>query len=418
MANGAKASEDHAGGGSGGAIDMTCKILKGRGIISAVGGNGDSLGGGGSGGRIVLHATKTTLLSFEQGGGDIDAYRNSFPKSHVLAHGGLASGGATSIDGTWSMSSTSTSNRGMTYTCVNCCTRSVCASRDQYNRCTGYRNEAYTCDKTFTTGTVSHNTIDIDTATNAGVCRGYAGGRIPSNVCNSAASCQKVCSDDLYVSGGWQASTVNTAQYAQVDFGKLQYITGLETKGLADPKLAYWVTKYQISWSRDNSNWFPYRDAGATTSHWGNRAQTRGVTHEFRSPFWARYIRIHVNGYENGGIGLQAQFHGYTAGHPSTLSNPSVHPQFRQARFKTCPSGIFLYKGDGSNAKLTANWDLPSAEDTAGTVASGRQLLDAMPAPRSTTWPVIDHSDSMTVSHQTPLLLSHPPTTATTDGPT
>ena len=232
-----------------------------------------------------------------------------------------------------------------------------------------------------------------------------ANNRIPANLCDSQTSCQKICSDDKYVSGGWHATTNNAAQYAQVDFGKLQYISGLETKGLQDPKLAYWVKKYKISWSRDNSAWNPYQTAGYDTYHWGNTAQTRGVTHEFTSPFWARYIRIHVDGWSSA-IGMQAQFHGYTAGHPSTITNPSVHPQFRQARFKTCPSGIFLYKGDGSHAKLTANWELPSAEDTAGTVESGRELIDGMLAPRSTTWPVIDHADSMTVSHNSPLMLS------------
>ena len=160
-----------------------------KGTISAVGGNGDSLGGGGSGGRIVLHATKTALLSFS-GGTSRDSYATTFPKSHVHAHGGLAAGGATSIDGTWSFTTTATSNIAMTFTCVNCCTRTVCASYNSRGQCTRNKNEAYTCDQSFTAATIQHNSIDIDTATNPGRCRRtYLLPRLPLECARSLFEC-------------------------------------------------------------------------------------------------------------------------------------------------------------------------------------------------------------------------------------
>src|SRR6185369_745623 len=56
-ANGADASTDGAGGGSGGSIWVTAQALSGNGFFTANGGIGElNEGGGGGGGRIAINA--------------------------------------------------------------------------------------------------------------------------------------------------------------------------------------------------------------------------------------------------------------------------------------------------------------------------------------------------------------------------
>ena len=52
-----------AGGGSGGAINLSAGILAGSGLISANGGAGNAQGGGGGGGRIAISYTSANAFS-------------------------------------------------------------------------------------------------------------------------------------------------------------------------------------------------------------------------------------------------------------------------------------------------------------------------------------------------------------------
>ena len=49
----------HAGGGSGGTIDILTPVLSGEGEIRSNGGKGSGYGGGGAGGRIRIAVTET-----------------------------------------------------------------------------------------------------------------------------------------------------------------------------------------------------------------------------------------------------------------------------------------------------------------------------------------------------------------------
>ena len=56
--DGAAATGENSGGGSGGTIVVTTPVLEGHGEISANGGSGTGEGGGGAGGRIFLEVDR------------------------------------------------------------------------------------------------------------------------------------------------------------------------------------------------------------------------------------------------------------------------------------------------------------------------------------------------------------------------
>ena len=61
--DGADATGSDSGGGSGGTITIDTPLLEGHGQITANGGKGTGLGGGGAGGRILLEVDTYVLIS-------------------------------------------------------------------------------------------------------------------------------------------------------------------------------------------------------------------------------------------------------------------------------------------------------------------------------------------------------------------
>ena len=60
--------------------------------------------------------------------------------------------------------------------------------------------------------------------------------------------------------GAWSARTNDVNQYLQVDFGHRTKVTEIETQGREDC-CNQWVKSYTVSYSNDNNNYKPYRDA-------------------------------------------------------------------------------------------------------------------------------------------------------------
>lgn len=62
LVSGGDCTQASCGGGSGGSINIACRSLNGVGILDARGGNGNTDGGGGSGGRVAIHLSAKLLF--------------------------------------------------------------------------------------------------------------------------------------------------------------------------------------------------------------------------------------------------------------------------------------------------------------------------------------------------------------------
>ncbi|CAB4043542.1 Hypothetical predicted protein [Paramuricea clavata] len=78
--------------------------------------------------------------------------------------------------------------------------------------------------------------------------------------------------------------------WLQVDLGKVTTVTGIATQGSCDSK--EWVKSYSVSYSNEHNSWTPYEESGNVKVFQANTDASSIVTHSFKSPIRARYIRV------------------------------------------------------------------------------------------------------------------------------
>ncbi|XP_068726460.1 uncharacterized protein, partial [Montipora capricornis] len=111
--------------------------------------------------------------------------------------------------------------------------------------------------------------------------------------------------------GSWCARTNNQRQWLQIDFEALASITGVATQGRYDAD--QWVKSYKITFSKDGSNYYYYKERGVVKLYGGNSDRYIVVTHTFNRRIIARFIRLHPVSY-HGWMSMRVEFYGCIIG--------------------------------------------------------------------------------------------------------
>ncbi|CAB3996524.1 Hypothetical predicted protein [Paramuricea clavata] len=84
-----------------------------------------------------------------------------------------------------------------------------------------------------------------------------------------------------------------TGSWLQVDLGQLTTVTltGIATQGTCYG-INEWAKSYSVSYSYDPNSWTPYKESGKVKVFQANTDQSSIVTHSFKSPIRARYLRV------------------------------------------------------------------------------------------------------------------------------
>ena len=85
----------------------------------------------------------------------------------------------------------------------------------------------------------------------------------------------------------WSPSKNDQTQWLQVNSPERKKWLGVVTQGRINAN--HWVTSYQVSYSDDGVYW-ELADSGHNFS--GNSDRSTHVKHWFKTPFWARSVRI------------------------------------------------------------------------------------------------------------------------------
>eukprot|EP00927_Polykrikos_kofoidii_P054023 TRINITY_DN48518_c0_g1_i1.p1 TRINITY_DN48518_c0_g1~~TRINITY_DN48518_c0_g1_i1.p1 ORF type:complete len:398 (+),score=73.44 TRINITY_DN48518_c0_g1_i1:74-1267(+) len=100
----------------------------------------------------------------------------------------------------------------------------------------------------------------------------------------------------------WRSAKDDMEQCIKWDFGRLKKVTAVQTKGnFVDP---LWVTKYQLSYSVDGSEW---ARLGRTFA--GNSDQDTLEQHAIDPPFVAKMVRLHPTAWQDH-ISMRVEFLG------------------------------------------------------------------------------------------------------------
>ncbi|CAH3172634.1 unnamed protein product [Porites evermanni] len=93
------------------------------------------------------------------------------------------------------------------------------------------------------------------------------------------------------VRGGWIARYRNRRQWIQVDLERVSTVKAVATQGRIDAN--QWVKYYIITFSKNGRRFLPYKEGRKIKHFNGNSERNHVVTHQFRIPFKARYVRLH-----------------------------------------------------------------------------------------------------------------------------
>ncbi|CAB4021654.1 Hypothetical predicted protein [Paramuricea clavata] len=80
--------------------------------------------------------------------------------------------------------------------------------------------------------------------------------------------------------------------WIQVDLGDIKLITGVSTQGRCNAALPQWVKSYTVSHSSYGQQWKLYEESGSVKNFTGNTDKTTVVTHGFKNPISARYVKV------------------------------------------------------------------------------------------------------------------------------
>ncbi|XP_030838780.1 lactadherin-like [Strongylocentrotus purpuratus] len=123
---------------------------------------------------------------------------------------------------------------------------------------------------------------------------GVEDGRIPdSSLTSSSDKAYNGRLNNVTGAGAWVAAAADSNSWVKVDLGEDTLVTGVITQGWHNE--ASWVTSFQISYSRDNTNWtFALEEhCGVLKTYAGNFDSDSYVTILFPEPVTAKYVRFH-----------------------------------------------------------------------------------------------------------------------------
>ncbi|CAB3987650.1 Hypothetical predicted protein [Paramuricea clavata] len=86
--------------------------------------------------------------------------------------------------------------------------------------------------------------------------------------------------------------------WLQVDLGQLSTVTGIATQGTCYSSTE-WATSYSVSYSNEPNSWTLYEESGNVKVFQANTDRSSIVTHSFKSPIRARYIRVLPKSWSN-----------------------------------------------------------------------------------------------------------------------
>ncbi|CAB3996523.1 Hypothetical predicted protein [Paramuricea clavata] len=127
---------------------------------------------------------------------------------------------------------------------------------------------------------------------------GMTSGKIPDDAITASstvASTYKPSYARLTKTGSgcsWAPSSAGrVGSWLQVDLGQLTTVTGIATQGSCY-SANEWAKSYSVSYSNEPNSWTPYEESGNVKVFQGNTDQSSIVTHSFKSPIRARYLRV------------------------------------------------------------------------------------------------------------------------------
>ena len=97
---------------------------------------------------------------------------------------------------------------------------------------------------------------------------------------------------------GWApAYAKKDTSWIRVDLGDTTSVTGVATQGRCNSYNNHWATSYTVSYSSDDRHWEFLKESDRTKVFTGNTDRTTVVTHIFKNPIIARYIKIAPQSY-------------------------------------------------------------------------------------------------------------------------
>uniref|UniRef100_M4A5L1 Coagulation factor VIII-like n=1 Tax=Xiphophorus maculatus TaxID=8083 RepID=M4A5L1_XIPMA len=108
----------------------------------------------------------------------------------------------------------------------------------------------------------------------------------------------------LHQSGGanaWRPKNNNPHEWLQVDLGKVKRITGIITQGARSMLTQMMVTEFSVTFSQDRHSWSSVLEESSQREKifTGNNDPDEEVFTVFEPPLFARYLRIHPQGWVN-----------------------------------------------------------------------------------------------------------------------
>ncbi|ESN98516.1 hypothetical protein HELRODRAFT_84604, partial [Helobdella robusta] len=156
-------------------------------------------------------------------------------------------------------------------------------------------------------------------------------------------------------------------QWLQFDIGPPTLISGLVTLGKGDTLKNHWVTRYHVSYSNDSALWYYYIEGinSEIKEFEGNQDKDTPRTQYFKSPFVARFVRIHPTQW-NVQIAMRAGLLGCPF-------NDQCGPEFVRIANNTPCGWLAIYK---SGLGLNINGDVCGGRglNINGDVCGGRGL--------------------------------------------
>ncbi|EDO48079.1 predicted protein, partial [Nematostella vectensis] len=111
--------------------------------------------------------------------------------------------------------------------------------------------------------------------------------------------------------GSWSARHNNHNQWLQIDLGRAMKVTGIATQGRQD--FDQWVTSYWVKYSMDGVYFSTVRECilrpSLDATFVGNHDRKGVMSHAFRYPIFARYVRIHPRGWRSH-ISMRVELYG------------------------------------------------------------------------------------------------------------